>query len=148
MDDDELREWADCLDLRTRITADPTAVGSAPAAVRFRLLRDYPQHRHLVQAKPALTEQEGQRIRAFAESPFQTKVGDWLDLPLEDQARWMTTPVIASWAAAFRALELFDFNLRGDRLMALLRRLDPKAREFALEEQSLADYLTANSLRI
>ncbi|GLZ42634.1 putative adhesin [Actinokineospora sp. NBRC 105648] len=151
--EDELREWADCLALRTAIaSADrPKAaalVAAAPTSVRFRLVRDYPRHRELVRAEPALSPAERQAIAAFQRAPFGAQITQWLDLTQPDQVRWLTEPAIASWATAFNALELFDLGLVGDQLMGVLRRLDPAAQGVALTEPRLVDYLAHHSLRI
>ncbi|GAA3010530.1 putative adhesin [Actinokineospora diospyrosa] len=151
--DDEIRLWADCLDLRTRIAAvaRPAAlalVKAAPVLVRFRLLRDYPAHRDLVRDGTTLSPVELKAIADFPKAPFDDQVREWLDLDLEDAVRWMADPVMTSWATAFNALEMFDAGLRGPGLLAMLGRLDPAGKAFAQGEPALVEYLTRNSLRI
>ncbi|WP_436497582.1 putative adhesin [Actinokineospora sp. HUAS TT18] len=150
--DDEMREWKDCLDVRTRIAADkakaPAVVAAASTAIKLRLLRDYPQHRDLVKAAVTLTPAEKQTIAAFLQKGLGPQVDEWYDLTSEEQLRWMTEPALLSWAQGFYVLELFDYKVRGDDLMAILRRLDPAAKAVVLSEKKVRDYLAANSLTI
>ncbi|WP_369800503.1 putative adhesin [Alloactinosynnema sp. L-07] len=151
--EDEVREWVDCLDVRTKIAAAdrPKAaalVAAAPTSVKLRLMRDYPQHRDLVKVGITLTATEQQAIAAFQREALAKQIDKWLGLTPDQQVRWLAEPPVASWAVGFNVLELFQFGLVGDELMAVLRRLDPVARGVALAEEELRDYLAANSLHI
>ncbi|MBM7774266.1 hypothetical protein JOD54_004470 [Actinokineospora baliensis] len=144
--DDEIRFWADCFDLRTRLAAlDKAAaldlVKAAPEPVRFRLLRDYPAHRDLARDGIVLLPDERQAIAAFPRAVFDDQVRVWLDLELADQIRWMADPTMTSWASAFNVLEMFDAGLRGPGLLAMLGELDAAGKAFAQGEPALVQYL-------
>lgn len=149
----ELKERADCLDVRTKLAAAgrPKAaalIAATPPEIKVRLLRDYPQYRDLVTMGVTLDAIERKGVTAFEFRPIADRTTSWRAMAPAAQLRWMADPAITAWAAARNVLDLFDFGLSGAQLVAVFRKLDPAAQKIALGEQALRDNLVAHGLRI
>ncbi|SDI17738.1 hypothetical protein SAMN05192558_101279 [Actinokineospora alba] len=147
--DDEVREWDDCRAARAAVAAagDPAkAAAPASTAVKIRLMRDYPEHRAAVRTGLHPDPSDAHDIATFLPLPFNDKVVWWQDLSAYEQARWMVNEDVTHWAAGFNACELFGYGLRGDRLLGLLRKLEPQALAVAKTEVALTKYLADNAL--
>ncbi|GAA3035372.1 putative adhesin [Actinokineospora globicatena] len=149
--EEEVREWLECLELRTAIatSTNPTAlIESADRELRIRLVRDYPEHRAAAIAGITLTPEERHANAEFLLRPLADQFEEWGSLSLEDQVRAMADPDVTAWTTALNALILFDHNLDAPHLATILRRLTPAARATTLQEPRLVDYLSTHGITL
>jgi hypothetical protein len=145
--DDEIREWADCLATRTQIAAATTPAAkkaiaaAAPVATRLRLLRDHPEHHAMVAADIALTPVEQTAVTAFLALPMGKQQEAWFYLSVDDKVRRLSNTKVAEFAAAQNVIDMFSFNVRGDALYGLLRRLPDASRKIALSDPVVREHL-------
>jgi hypothetical protein len=149
--DGEIAQWAEVYEARSAMrAADPVEAAGILAAldpaIRLRLLRDYPDYRHLLQDNVALSPEERAWVaEQFLPGDFDTQVAYWRSLDDQQQLRYLTDPGVASWTTAYNAWEYFMFGMAPAPLADLIGRLDVDARAVLRQRDDIRQYLGASS---
>ncbi len=145
--DGEMIDRATCHEARAAMrAADPAEaagiVAALDAPVKLRLFRDYPDYRHLLADNVALTDEEQDWItRHFLPQDFTTQVALWLSFGEEQQLRYLASPEVVNWTAAYRAWDYFQLGMEAEYLADLIRQLDETNRARLRGEADLVAHM-------